>query len=127
MKGREVIQTAAVFGALSVAIGAFGAHSLSEVLEESGRTETFKTAVDYQFYHSIALLVIGVVFIQKPHWKQLRWSAIFMILGMLIFCGALYALSLTGISKFGAVAPFGGLSLILGWLTIIFAAKKRVK
>ncbi len=127
MKGRQVIQLAAFFGALSVAIGAFGAHSLKEVLEESGRTDTFQTAVSYQFYHSLALLAIGIVFIQKPHWKKLRWAAIFMIIGIVIFSGSLYALSLTGYSKLGSIAPFGGLSLILGWCTIIFAAKKRVQ
>ncbi|MHA7128366.1 DUF423 domain-containing protein [Algoriphagus namhaensis] len=127
MKGRQIIQIAAIFGALSVAIGAFGAHSLQAVLEESGRTETYQTAVSYQFYHSIALLVIGVLFTQKPHWKQLSWSAIFMIIGIVVFSGSLYTLSLTGITRFGAVAPFGGLSLILGWLTLIFAAKKRLK
>ncbi|MDN3203488.1 DUF423 domain-containing protein [Algoriphagus sediminis] len=127
MKGRQIIQLAAVFGALSVAIGAFGAHSLQEVLEESGRTETFQTAVSYQFFHSLLLVAVGITYVVKPHWKKLRWAALFIVIGILFFSGSLYALSLTGISRFGAVAPFGGLSLILGWMTIIFAVKKRVQ
>ncbi len=70
MKGRQIIQLAAVFGALSVAIGAFGAHSLKEVLEESGRADTFQTAVSYQFFHSLLLLAVGITFVAKPHWKK---------------------------------------------------------
>ena len=127
MKGRQIIQLAAVFGALSVAIGAFGAHSLKEVLEESGRADTFQTAVSYQFFHSLLLLAVGITFVAKPHWKKLKWAALFIVIGILFFSGSLYALSLTGYSRFGAVAPFGGLSLILGWMTIIFAVKKRVQ
>lgn len=125
MKGTRIIQSAAIFGALAVGIGAFGAHGLKAILEETGRIETFETAVKYHFYHSLGLFLIGILALVKPDWKGLGFAAISMIIGILIFSGSLYFLSLTGITWLGAITPLGGVAFILGWLRIFWAAAKN--
>lgn len=125
MTGKQIIQSAAIFGAIAVGIGAFGAHGLKAVLEETGRIETFETAVKYHFYHSLGLFLIGILALLKPDWKGLSFSAICMILGILIFSGSLYILSLTGITWLGAITPLGGVAFILGWMGIFRAATKN--
>lgn len=122
MTGKQIIQSAAIFGAIAVGIGAFGAHGLKAVLVETGRIETFETAVKYHFYHSLGLFLIGILALVKPDWKGLSFSAICMIIGILIFSGSLYVLSLTGITWLGAITPLGGVAFILGWLGILRAA-----
>ncbi|MDI1322598.1 MAG: DUF423 domain-containing protein [Algoriphagus sp.] len=125
MTGKQIIQSAAIFGAIAVGIGAFGAHGLKAVLEETGRIETFETAVKYHFYHSLGLFLIGILALLKPDCKGLSFSAICMILGILIFSGSLYILSLTGITWLGAITPLGGVAFILGWMGIFRAATKN--
>lgn len=125
MKATTIIQTAAIFGALAVGIGAFGAHGLKAILEETGRIETFETAVKYHFYHSLGLFLTGILALVKPDWKGFSFAAISMILGILIFSGSLYVLSLTGITWLGAITPLGGVAFILGWLRIFWAAAKN--
>ena len=121
MKGKQIIQTAAILGALAVGIGAFGAHGLKEILTETGRAETFETAVKYHFYHSLAIFLAIV----KPEWKKLTTAAILMAVGILIFSGSLYVLSLTGITWLGAITPLGGLAFIAGWILVFLAASKN--
>tara|TARA_R110002072_G_scaffold224998_1_gene382099 strand:- start:14746 stop:15123 length:378 start_codon:yes stop_codon:yes gene_type:complete len=125
MKGKQIIQTAAILGALAVGIGAFGAHGLKEILTETGRAETFETAVKYHFYHSLAIFLIGILAIVKPEWKKLTTAAILMAVGILIFSGSLYVLSLTGITWLGAITPLGGLAFIAGWILVFLAASKN--
>lgn len=124
MKGTRIIQSAAIFGALAVGIGAFGAHGLKAILEETGRIETFETAIKYHFYHSLGLFLIGILALIKPDWKGLGFAAISMIIGILIFSGSLYILSLTGITWLGAITPLGGVAFILGWLRVFWTATK---
>jgi uncharacterized membrane protein YgdD (TMEM256/DUF423 family) len=116
---------AALSGALAVGVGAFGAHGLEEILEATGRTETFETAVKYHFYHTLALALIGLILIVRPKWKSLQFSAWNMIGGIIIFPGSLYILSLTGITWWGAVTPIGGVLFILGWLGLFYAALRN--
>ncbi|WMJ74805.1 DUF423 domain-containing protein [Cytophagaceae bacterium ABcell3] len=106
---------ASISGALAVMIGAFGAHALRATLEAAGRTETFETAVKYQFYHSLALLAAGIIcsFYQS---RLLDYAGYCFIGGILIFCGSLYILILSGVTKWGAVTPIGGLLFIAGWI-----------
>lgn len=125
MTGKQIIQSAAIFGAVAVGIGAFGAHGLKAILEETGRIETFETAVKYHFYHSLGLFLIGILALVKPDWKGFSFSAICMMIGILIFSGSLYVLSLTGITWLGAITPLGGVAFILGWLGILRAATKN--
>lgn len=115
---------ASISGALAVMIGAFGAHALRASLEAAGRMDTFETGVKYQFYHTLALLAIGLLMSHMDS-KLLGYSAIAMVAGMLIFSGSLYILCLSGVSKWGAVTPFGGLSLIAGWVMLAIAVFKN--
>lgn len=125
MNGRQIIMIAALSGALAVGVGAFGAHGLEEILEATGRTETFETAVKYHFYHTLALALIGLILLVRPNWKSLQFSAWNMIGGIIIFSGSLYILSLTGITWWGAVTPIGGVLFILGWLGLFYAALRN--
>lgn len=120
MKPTTIIQTAAIFGAIAVGIGAFGAHGLKPMLEASGRLETFETAVKYHFYHSLVLFALGILALVKPNWKKLALSFWGFTLGILIFSGSLYVLCLSGITWLGAITPLGGVAFILGWLGLFW-------
>ena len=124
MKGKQLIQMAALLGAAAVGIGAFGAHGLNDLLIETGRAETFETAVKYHFYHTLAIFLIGILAVAKPEWKQLSTSASLMLFGIVVFSGSLYVLSLTGITWLGAITPIGGLAFIAGWVYVFVAASK---
>ena len=125
MKGKQIIQFAAISGMLAVGIGAFGAHGLKEILTETGRAETFEIAVKYHFYHSLALFLIGILALVKPTWNKLSSAAILMMVGILVFSGSLYVLSLTGITWLGAVTPLGGVAFIVGWILVFLAASNK--
>ena len=117
------IKIGAVLGALAVGIGAFGAHSLAGILAEYGRTETFETAVKYHFYHTLAIVLVGVLKIQFPDNKKLNTSGFFFLAGIIIFSGSLYVMSLTGITWLGAITPIGGLAFILGWVYLFLSSR----
>ncbi|WP_425639311.1 DUF423 domain-containing protein [Algoriphagus yeomjeoni] len=125
MKGKQIIKTGAVFGMLAVGIGAFGAHGLKDILDETGRAETFETAVKYHFYHSLAIFLIGILALVKPTWHKLSTAAMLMVVGIIIFSGSLYFLSLTGITWLGAITPLGGVAFIAGWILIFLAASNK--
>lgn len=125
MNGKQIIQIAAILGACAVAIGAFGAHGLKEILAETGRAETFETGVKYHFYHSLAIFLIGITALVKPEWKKLGTAALLMIAGILVFSGSLYILSLTGVTWLGAITPLGGVAFILGWIFVFLSARKN--
>tara|TARA_B110000977_G_C10998879_1_gene462998 strand:- start:449 stop:832 length:384 start_codon:yes stop_codon:yes gene_type:complete len=120
----KTIKIASALGAISVLIGAFGAHGLEEILSNNGRIETFETAVRYQFYHAIALLIVGLL-MRFNESKYLIWAVRFFLLGILVFSGSLYILSLTNYTLLGAVTPLGGLFFILGWLALYQSAQKK--
>lgn len=113
-----------ILGALSVMIGAFGAHALRNTLTSNGRLETFETAVKYQFYHVFALLIVGMLLSRIDH-KLLHYSGYAFIVGIIIFSGSLYILCLTNVGKWGAVTPIGGLFLIIGWLLLFVGIFKN--
>jgi|SRR5690606_6331877 len=115
--------TGSLLGALSVIIGAFGAHALKGTLESTGRLDTFETAVKYQFYHVLALLLLGLLMSRFDH-KLLNYAGYSFITGIFIFSGSLYILCLTNVGKWGAVTPIGGLFLIAGWLLLFFGIMK---
>lgn len=120
---RFFIQAGAVLGALAVALGAFGAHALKDYLAQINRADTFETAVKYQFYHAIALIMVGVLSKEFSS-NTLQWSGRLLFAGVLIFAGALYTICFTGITAFGAVAPIGGSLLIIGWLLLFWGVSK---
>jgi len=113
----------AVSGAIAVGLGAFGAHALKDLLTNSGRLDTYETAVKYQMYHSLALIALGIILHQLDH-KLLHYAGYAFIAGTIIFSGSLYALCASGITKLGAITPVGGVFLIAGWLLMAFGIYK---
>lgn len=125
MTGKNILVLTGISGALAVGLGAFGAHGLEPILIQNGRLDTFETAVSYHFYHTLGLLGLGILAMIKPEWKGLSLAAWGMFLGILIFSGSLYILSLTGITWLGAITPIGGVGFILGWLALAYAVLKN--
>ena len=127
MTNKFFLQAGAVLGVLGVALGAFGAHALKPTLEASGRMETFETAVKYQFYHALALVLIGILLqnaaITSAKWYQ--WAGYSFLGGVFVFSGSLYTICFTGIKAFGAVAPIGGTLMIAGWVLLFLGASKQ--
>lgn len=119
------LMSSAVLGALGVMIGAFGAHALSSMLQETGRTATFETAVKYQMYHTLALLATGLL-LDRYASKWFEYAGWSYIAGVIIFSGSLYILCLTNVGKWGAVTPFGGLALIAGWIFLLLGIIKNM-
>lgn len=108
-------------GACAVSFGAFGAHALKGRLSESA-LQTWGTAVEYQFYHLLALIFVAVLLFQGLGGRFLTASGILFILGSFLFCGSLYGLALGGPRWLGPITPLGGLCFILAWLSLAVAA-----
>ncbi|RDB07715.1 DUF423 domain-containing protein [Runella aurantiaca] len=127
MSTKFFLQLGAILGALGVAIGAFGAHALRPTLEASGRMDTFETAVKYQFYHALALILISVLLqntaVTSAKWYH--WAGYSFLGGVIVFSGSLYTICFTGIKAFGAVAPIGGTLMIVGWVLLFLGATKQ--
>ena len=120
---------AALLGAFTVALGAFGAHAIKERVNEY-TLGIFETAVKYQFYHVFALLAAGILFQQySSNW--MLWSGRLFIAGIILFCGSLYALTYflannnESMKWLGAITPFGGLCFIAGWVCMAIAVIKK--
>ena len=114
-----------ISGMLAVALGAFGAHALKAKLTSEGTLDTYQTAVQYQFYHTIALLGIALL-LTKYESSWLHYAGISMAFGILIFSGSLYILCFTGIKWLGAITPIGGLLFIVGWFFLLLTAIKSL-
>lgn len=112
-KPKTLLTISAFFLAAAVALGAFGAHALEDVLTPE-RMETWKTAVSYHFWNSLGLM--GIALTSKIFDTDFKWSTILILTGLIIFPGTLYLLCLTGISWLGAITPIGGVAFILGWV-----------
>ena len=111
-----------IFMFLGVAAGAFGAHGLKDYFVDHPTYEAiYKTAVQYQLIHGLALFAIAWATTQWPG-ALTTWAGYFMILGVLIFSGSLYLLVLTGTGWLGAITPVGGVSMLAGWATLAIAA-----
>lgn len=117
------ITLASLSGMLAVAFGAFGAHALKSRLDDYAMG-VFQTAVQYHFYHSLALLVVGVIALNHPQAALLRSSGWLFALGIVVFSGSLYLLSFSGLRWLGAVTPIGGLAFIAGWACLAAASWK---
>ena len=113
------IKIGIIFSLLSVLIGAFGAHGLKEILTKLNTLETFQTAVRYQMFHSIALLLSGILF--QIGMLESKLPMLLFVFGIIIFSGSLYILSITGIKWLGAITPIGGLLFIAGWITLFIS------
>lgn len=120
---------AALLGALSVTLGAFAAHGLKKVVPPE-TVATFETGVRYQFYHTFALLFVGLL-MERMQSQWLTWAGYAFIIGIILFSGSLYLLtalkatSTVGLKGIGIITPFGGLFFIAGWLLMLTAIIKR--
>ena len=120
------IKLGGILGGLSVMLGAFGAHSLKERLTEKSLA-TFQTGVQYQFMHSIALILVGLLMLSlgEESNKRLNRSGWFFAIGILLFSGSLNSLALGGPRWLGPVTPLGGLSFMIGWVLLAFSLPKK--
>lgn len=106
------------FAGLAVAIGAFGAHALSDILIANGRVETYDTAVQYHMFHALGVIAVGLLMKHQPH-PLLKLVSYLFVAGILVFSGSLYALCITNYTLLGAITPIGGLAFIAGWVFLI--------
>lgn len=111
------LRLAGVFGFLGVLFGALGAHKLLPLLIANNRVDDWRTAVLYHLVHSAVLVAIS----RSDKVPRVAW--LFFGSGIVLFCGALYALALTNVIGFAHVAPFGGLALLGGWLALAFSKR----
>jgi uncharacterized membrane protein YgdD (TMEM256/DUF423 family) len=111
-------------GLLAVALGAFGAHVLKNRLSSEMLT-VFQTGVQYQMYHALALILVAVLSRQITHNAAFGWSGWLFFVGIILFSGSLYALSLSGIKILGAITPLGGLAFLAGWSILVWEAFKQ--
>lgn len=107
--------------ALSVLIGAFAAHALKAKISTQA-LGWIETGVQYQQFHSLAILIIGFIIKQSPLWRGLDKAAYSFIIGTLLFSGSLYFMALTGNRSLAILTPIGGLAFLLGWGLLIWAA-----
>lgn len=119
MNSRWILATAGILIALATITGAFGAHALQGRLAPE-RLSIYETAVRYQFYHALGLLAIGL-FARVTDAPILRWPALLVIVGIVLFSGSIYALSFGAPRMLGIVTPLGGLALIAGWIAFVVA------
>jgi uncharacterized membrane protein YgdD (TMEM256/DUF423 family) len=114
--------SAGIFAFLSVALGAFGAHSLKNVLDDYGRS-IYEKAVLYQMFHAVALFVVGVIqhFDKGRSFSMAGWG---FFVGIILFSGTLYLLAITGLKWLGAITPIGGVAFLFGWFWLIISMIK---
>lgn len=111
----------ALAGAAAVALGAFGAHALKARLTPD-QLAVWQTAVQYHFWHALALVAIGIIIsVALPGSTTLRWAGWLMVAGLVLFSGSLYVLVLSGTRWLGAITPFGGTAWIAAWLLLAWA------
>jgi uncharacterized membrane protein YgdD (TMEM256/DUF423 family) len=125
---RNFIFTGCILMALAVVAGAFGAHALQPLLDER-YSHTYQTAVTYHVYHALALLLIGILH-PYAHQSLIKLACRFFLVGLILFCGSLYTLTLLiaivkiRFSWLGAITPFGGVCFIVGWVLLAISVKK---
>lgn len=126
---KSFLLTGAVLGGLAVILGAFGAHKLKELVPAES-VSSFQTGVQYQMYHALALLLIGILFERFP-FAATRWAGICFITGIVLFSGSLYLLTSlkatgqVGLKGIGIITPIGGLFFVAGWLLLVFGLMKK--
>lgn len=125
---KRIIVIASVFGILAVMLGAFGAHGLKKLLS-ADELDTWHTAVQYQFYHTFALLFLSTF--SRFRSRAINAASWFFTFGILLFSGSLYLLSakdilnITNVNFLGPLTPIGGLLFILGWVSLLVATIKN--
>lgn len=124
MTTRTLIVSGAIFMALAVTFGAFGAHLVQDMITPD-RFQVYQTGVEYHFYHALGLLLLGAITLTIPENRWLRWCGYSFVAGILIFSGSLYLLTLTDTGWLGAITPIGGVAFILGWIFLAIGVLDR--
>ncbi len=127
---KNYLIAATLFGGLAVVLGAFGAHGLESITSDEKILHGYQTGVQYQFYHAIALLAVGILYEKFPD-RFMKWAGTCFMYGIILFSGSLYLLTFLKIQdsdavKFvGPVTPLGGVFFIAGWLFLLAAIIKK--
>ncbi|MBU5211257.1 DUF423 domain-containing protein [Heyndrickxia oleronia] len=108
---------------LSVALGAFGAHGLADKLDPK-YLDIWKTGVNYQMFHALGMIAVGIIAGNIQGSSLMSWSGWLMLVGIILFSGSLYILSLTKIGILGAITPIGGVAFLVAWVLLVIAAVK---
>ncbi|HMA93260.1 MAG TPA: DUF423 domain-containing protein [Polyangiaceae bacterium] len=122
LENRRWLTVSALLGASAVGLGAWGSHGLRHSVSPE-LLSVWRTGVEYQMFHTLAALAIAVGARRLERW---RWTLRLWVLGIGLFSGSLYVLVLSEWRLLGVITPFGGLSLISGWLGLVFAARNRI-
>ncbi|MCP1146187.1 DUF423 domain-containing protein [Lysinibacillus endophyticus] len=111
----------ALLSFLGVALGAFGAHALKDKFAEPRYAQNWNTAVQYQMYHALGLIILGTLSsdVLLGETSLLMWAGYLMLAGVIFFSGSLYVLSVTGIKKLGAITPIGGVLFLAAWILVM--------
>jgi uncharacterized membrane protein YgdD (TMEM256/DUF423 family) len=123
MDARKTLVIAGLLIALATICGAFGAHALKGQLTQD-KLQVYETAVRYHFLHALGLVAIGIL-LRTADSDLLRWSALAVLVGIILFSGSLYLLTFGAPRPVGIVTPFGGLALIVGWILFAVALWKK--
>ncbi len=126
MHARTTLMIAAIAGFLAVALGAFGAHGLKNLVS-ADMLKVYQTGVQYHLVHATVLLGLGVWQAVNRQAAVAIWlsrASWLMIIGLLLFSGSLYLLTMTGIRPLGIITPFGGTSWLAGWVCVLLAARQ---
>jgi uncharacterized membrane protein YgdD (TMEM256/DUF423 family) len=121
MSNTSALRIAAILGVLAVALGAFGAHGLKELLVRNNTAAIWEKAVFYHFIHTVMMYILATrTPLQSGPWLS-------FLLGILLFSGSLYALAFTNIRWLGAITPFGGVSFLVGWIWLAVCPKPKAE
>lgn len=123
MKSKSLLITGSIFMALAVAFGAFGAHIVQDILTPE-RFQVYQTGVEYHFYHALGLLLLGAISYHIQESKWITRSGYAFIVGIIIFSGSLYLLTLIDLGRLGMITPLGGVAFIFGWISLAIAVSK---
>jgi len=129
---KKSLIAAAIFGGLAVALGAFGAHGLEKITSDEKILHGYQTGVQYQMYHALALIAVGILYGQMQG-RFLKWAADCFIAGILLFSGSLYLITYlkihgsTAVRFAGPVTPLGGIFFIAGWGLLLMSLKGKIK
>lgn len=116
----RMLLTGSVIAMIAVVLGAFGAHALKKRFEGTNYAETWDTAVKYQMYHALGLIAIGILKMDALVGPKAIFgtASTLMLIGIILFSGSLYVLTLTGVKKLGAITPLGGICMIAAWICV---------
>ena len=123
---KYLIVSGAVLALLGVVAGALAAHAPADTLS-ADQQRWLAIGIDYQRYHALALILCGVCMLTSSSSRIFRWAGVTLLLGVVIFCGTLYAMALTQLRGIGVMTPVGGLLLILGWLLFATAGWRMLQ